>query len=153
MDPKQTASRLARIAATLVLASIGAVRADCFDAAASRHEVPSELLRAIACVESNFDHHAYNDNRNGSYDIGIMQINSIWLPELSRFDIVEDHLWDMCTNVPVGAWVLSQKIAAFGYTARAIGAYNAGLRDTPTREYQRYEYAKKVYRAVDHGCE
>lgn len=149
----QTVGRLYRIGAALVLASIGSAHADCFDDAATRHEVPPELLRAIACVESNFDRHAYNENRNGSYDIGIMQINSIWLPQLSRFDIVEDHLWDECTNIHVGAWVLSQKIAAFGYTARAIGAYNAGLRETPTREYLRYEYAKKVYRAVDNGCD
>jgi hypothetical protein len=35
---------------------------------------------------------------------------------------------------------------------RAIGAYNAGLKETPEREYLRYVYAKKVYQAIDSGC-
>ena len=130
----------------------GAVNADCFARAADRHNVPADLLRAIACVESNHNPHAINQNSNGSTDVGVMQINSLWLSSLSDFDIEPDHLWDMCTNIHVGAWVLAQKIDAFGYTWRAIGAYNAGLKDTPFRERLRYDYAKKVYSAIDSGC-
>lgn len=126
--------------------------ADCFDTAAERHRVPACLLRAIACVESNVNPHAVNRNRNGSTDYGVMQINSVWLPRLGKFGIERDHLWDSCTNIHVGAWVLAQKIQTFGFTWRAIGAYNAGLKDTPLKEHLRYEYAKKVYRAVDDGC-
>jgi soluble lytic murein transglycosylase-like protein len=128
------------------------VSADCFDTAAARHSVPADLLRAIACVESNFNAHAVNRNRNGSVDYGVMQINSSWLPELRKFGIEGDHLWDACTNIYVGAWVMAQKIQAFGYSWRAIGAYNAGLKETPLREALRYEYAKKVYSAFDNGC-
>lgn len=130
----------------------GSVSADCFETAAERHQVPADLLRAIACVESNFNAYAVNRNRNGSVDYGVMQINSSWLPELSKFGIRPDHLWDACTNIYVGAWVLAQKIRAFGFNWRAIGAYNAGLKQTPLREYLRYEYAKKVYGVLDNGC-
>jgi len=126
--------------------------ADCFDAAAERHRVPANLLRAIACVESNFESHAVNHNSNGSTDYGVMQINSLWLAELRPFGIERDHLWDWCTNIHVGAWVLAQKIETAGYTWRAIGAYNAGLKNTPLREQLRYEYAEKVYRVVERGC-
>ena len=128
------------------------VSADCFETAAERHRVSADLLRAIACVESNFNPHAINRNRNGSVDYGVMQINSVWLKELGEFGIERDHLWDWCTNIHVGAWVLAQKIQRLGYTWRAIGAYNAGLKDTRLREQLRYEYAEKVYRVVEHGC-
>ena len=126
--------------------------ADCFNSAADRHRVSVDLLRAIACVESNFNPHAVNRNRDGSLDYGVMQINTAWLAKLGEFGIERDHLWDPCINIHVGAWVLAQKIQAFGFTWRAIGAYNAGLKDTPLREHLRYEYAKKVYRAVDNDC-
>lgn len=128
------------------------VSADCFDTAAKRHYVSADLLRAIACVESNFNAQAVNYNRDGSADYGVMQINSRWLEELSAFGIERDHLWDPCTNIHVGAWVLAQKIQALGFTWRAIGAYNAGLKQTPQRERLRYEYAKKVYDVFDNGC-
>jgi soluble lytic murein transglycosylase-like protein len=128
------------------------VSADCFDTAAKRHHLPADLLRAIACVESNYNPHAINYNRDGSADYGVMQINSRWLVELRGFGIERDHLWDSCTNIHVGAWVLAQKIKALGFTWRAIGAYNAGLKQTLHRERLRYEYAKKVYDVFDNGC-
>lgn len=129
-----------------------AAEADCFDAAADRHGVPAGVLRAIACVESNHNPNALNRNRNGSVDYGVMQINSVWLRELAKFGIERGHLWDLCTNVHVGAWILAQNFQAFGFSWRAIGAYNAGLKETPSREYLRYEYAKKIYRVIDGGC-
>ena len=140
-----------QLTALLVLAA-GTAAADCYDAAAERHRVPADILRAIACVESNHNPHAVNRNRDGSVDYGVMQINSSWLTVLSRFGIERDHLWDPCTNVHVGAWVLAQKIQAFGFSWRAIGAYNAGLKETAFRERLRYDYAKKVYSALDRGC-
>lgn len=45
---------------------------------------------------------------NGSDDYGLMQINSYWEPTLRRMGIPWDSLADPCTNVTVGAWVLSQ---------------------------------------------
>lgn len=141
-----------RFVVCLGILCAGWASADCYDTAAARHDLSADLLRAIACVESNFDPHAANHNPDGSTDYGVMQINSLWLPELSRFGIERDHLWDACTNIHVGAWVLAQKIETAGYTWRAIGAYNAGLKDTPLRERLRYEYAEKVYRVVERGC-
>jgi soluble lytic murein transglycosylase-like protein len=126
--------------------------ADCFDAAGERHGVSAAILRAIACVESNHNHLAVNRNRNGSIDVGVMQINSLWLPVLGKFGIEQDHLWDLCTNIHVGAWILAHNIQTVGLGWRAIGAYNAGLKETPEREYLRYVYAKKVYQAIDSGC-
>ena len=56
--------------------------AACFEQAAQRYQVPVELLKAISTVESNGNPNAVNKNKNGSVDIGHMQINDWWLPKL-----------------------------------------------------------------------
>ena len=80
-------------------------KAACFEEAASRYQVPSVLLKAISRVESAGNPNALNRNKDGSFDIGHMQINSRWLPKLSHFGISRDQLWDPCTNTLVGAWI------------------------------------------------
>jgi len=54
-----------------------------------------------------------------------MQINDWWLRSLSQFGITEAHLFDRCTNIFVGAWVLAQEVTAKGANWRAVGAYNS----------------------------
>ena len=44
-------------------------------------------------------------NRDGSRDIGLMQINSSWLPTLVGHGINDHHLFDACTSIHVGACV------------------------------------------------
>lgn len=39
-------------------------------------EIP--ILYCISFLESNFDNRSFNWNSNGSFDIGLFQINSIW---------------------------------------------------------------------------
>ena len=74
-----------------------------------------------------------------------MQINSAWLPELAKHGISERHLWEPCTNIHVGAWVLAQKVKKLGMTWDAVGAYNA---TTPAK---RKRYAWKVYANLTHN--
>lgn len=112
--------------------------AACFEEAATRYQVPVALLKAISKIESSGNPRAINRNRDGSYDIGHMQINSRWLPVLSKHGIREVDLWDACTNTHVGAWVLAGNIRRYGYTWEAIGAYNAASPD------KRIVYAHKV---------
>jgi soluble lytic murein transglycosylase-like protein len=114
----------------------------CFTEAETLYGVPSWLLWSIAKVESDFRPRATNTNRNGSEDIGLMQINSAWLPTLRRHGITKAHLWDACTNIKVGAWVVAQNIRALGWNWDAIGAYNARSPE------KRRRYAWKIYRAV-----
>ncbi|OXJ06692.1 lytic transglycosylase domain-containing protein [Burkholderia sp. HI2500] len=114
-------------------------RADCIDDAAAYHHVNPALAHAIASVESRFSPVAYNRNANGSEDIGLMQINSSWLPTLSRFGISRAALFDGCVNAYVGTWILSQNISRLGLTWNAVGAYNAA---SPRK---RVQYARRVY--------
>ena len=52
------------------------------------------LLYAIASAESSLDARAINRNRDGSHDIGLMQINSMHLPDLARQGITRQRLLD-----------------------------------------------------------
>lgn len=126
----------------IFLSFAGASQAACFEEAAARYKVPVELLKAISKVESNGNPKARNTNKNGTQDIGHMQINSWWLPVLAQYGISEKHLLDPCINTNIGAWVLAQNIARYGLTWNAVGAYNAST------ESKRLVYARKVERAL-----
>ena len=106
----------------------------CWDDAAARYQVNPTLLHAIARTESGVNPRAIGRNRNGSRDIGLMQINSGWLPTLARHGITEQDLFDPCTNLHVGAWILAHNFARLGYTWEAVGAYNA-VRPDARRTY------------------
>jgi soluble lytic murein transglycosylase-like protein len=112
----------------------------CWDDAAQRYQVSSALLYAIARTESGLNPRAINRNTNGSRDIGLMQINSAWLPALATHGIGERELFEPCTNIQVGAWILAGNIRRLGYTWNAVGAYNA------TRPALRRAYIEKVRR-------
>lgn len=139
---------MARVAAVLFIATVGAAfapraRADCWDVTANRYRLDPLLLYAIAQVESNLDLAARNVNRNGTRDIGLMQINSIHLPRLAKYGVTERRLReDACTSIITGAWILAGFVQQFGYGWEAVGAYNAGTGQT--RASLRKRYADKV---------
>jgi soluble lytic murein transglycosylase-like protein len=57
---------------------MGQLHAFCFEEAGFIYNVSPRLLWAIARVESGFRADAFNRNADGSYDYGLMQINSSW---------------------------------------------------------------------------
>jgi soluble lytic murein transglycosylase-like protein len=113
----------------------------CWEQAAQKYGLNVHLLHAIAKTESSLNPAAVNrSNNNGSYDVGLMQINSSWLPRLRRYGIEEKDLYEPCVSIDVGAWILAHNIRQFGNTWAAVGAYNT---PNPTRGLQ---YALRVYR-------
>lgn len=71
-------------------------------------------------------------NRNGSFDLGPLQVNSQWVPTVAarmRRDRSDVRRWlrdDPCFNVGVSAWLfLSGYMASRNYW-RAIGSYHSG---------------------------
>ncbi|MBT0663071.1 lytic transglycosylase domain-containing protein [Geobacter pelophilus] len=110
----------------------------CYEEAGNRYGISPHLLYAISKGESNFNPFAVNHNANGSYDYGLMQINSSWEPALRKLGIPWNTLADPCTNVMVGSWVLSQCIRDYGYTWLAVGCYNSR---TPSK---RDRYAARI---------
>lgn len=122
----------------LALASTNA--AACWEDAAHKYGINAYLLYAIAKTESGLNPRAINRNRNGSYDVGLMQINSIWFPTLRKHGLDESQLYEPCTSIQVGAWILAQNMRRLGNSWNAVGAYNSG------NPALRLRYALKVYK-------
>lgn len=123
----------------------------CYAEAAQRYQLPAELLRAIALVESGERHLPPSRNANGTVDIGVMRINSGWLPRLAQYNIDEKKLSeDACLSVMVGAWILALNRAQLGNSWNAVGAYNVGCRKMSHSQCQalRQRYVLKVARAA-----
>lgn len=112
----------------------------CFDEAGQKYAISPVLLESIARTESNLDQKATNLNRNGSVDIGLMQVNSFWIRTLG-FD--RDRLLnDGCYNTMAGARILRQCIDSYGYTWEAVGCYNAASLD------KKKSYSWKIFRRL-----
>lgn len=122
-----------------------------WETVARKWKVNPYMLYAIAKTESNLNPRAINrSNKNGSEDVGMMQINSFWYPKLAKFGITREHLFDACVSLDVAGWILSQNMERHGNTWTAVGAYNAASSD------KRIAYAKKVLKnlppqAFGHG--
>ena len=120
----------------------------CFEEAEKAYGVPAELLRAVARVESGLRVLPPNMNPNGTWDIGVMRINSSWLPMLGRYGITQARLErDHCLSVMVGAWVLASNKASLGPSWDAVGAYNVGCARLNAVECRRRRqaYAWRVF--------
>lgn len=135
-------SRIATVFLALLLSCSTAHAGDlnaCFENAARRRNISVDLLRAIGHVESRFRPWVTNTESGA---IGVMQIMPIHLKWLRKYGIDRDDLYDGCTNINVGAFVLADMIRMFGPTWRAVGAYGAGI--APNKERARLGYANLV---------
>ena len=142
-----------RAVPVLALGVLPAMAHACWEQAAQRYGVPANLLHAMAKVESGLNPRALNLThraRTGTIDVGLMQINSGNLKALARHGIRERDLYDPCTNINVGAWILAQKVARHGMSWEAVGAYNAACSQLKGADCvrARSQYAWRVYRSL-----
>jgi soluble lytic murein transglycosylase-like protein len=101
-----------------------------FIEAGKYYDVNPALLYAIGKKESNLNPKAVNcANENKSCDYGIMQINSIHLPMLSKYNIFkEDLLSNPRVNIFFGAWYLKGCINKHGENYKALNCYNGRIK-------------------------
>lgn len=122
---------------------------ECIMAASLKYQLSDNVVFGVMEVEGGRDGLAAGPNANGTYDLGLMQINSSWIPVLaqlwstsytSAYRAVRD---DECTNIFVGAWILKQKISKTGEVYSGVAAYHSA-----TARIGR-PYADKVFAAIE----
>ncbi|MGB4102286.1 MAG: lytic transglycosylase domain-containing protein [Alphaproteobacteria bacterium] len=124
------------------------VIASCLILAAQTYHVPAAAMIGIMHVEGGRVGQQVL-NTNGSYDLGPMQVNTLWLPQLARLwrvDVPTAHNWvrdNGCVNVYVAAWILRQKIDEAAGLYGGIARYHSG---TPWRGDS---YARKVLAVME----
>lgn len=150
MFSARKSKQLLAVAATSLLLLPGLALATCWEEAGRTYNVPVSMLKAIAKVESNMNPGARGKNQNGTYDIGLMQINSSWLSQLKAYKLSEESLRDPCVNLKVGAWILAQNVSQYGWNWEAIGAYNVGCNKLAKAECtkRRNVYVKRIHNAL-----
>jgi len=99
---------------------------DCIHSAAICFQINPLLIKAIILKESGNNPNAVNKNKNGTIDMGIMQINSRHLNTFSRMGITRNELMsNRCTNIFSGSWLLSETIKKNGYSWSSVGNYHS----------------------------
>ena len=137
-----TTATIVWLASTLCAGPAMAESLCSWEGAAHRYGVNPQVLYAIAAQESSLNPNAVHVNEDGSQDLGLTQINSKWLPQLSKLGVTSANLMNPCINMHVGAYLLSLKMIRHGNTWQAIGAYHS---NTPWR---RDRYAQTNFERV-----
>jgi soluble lytic murein transglycosylase-like protein len=119
----------------------------CIFTAAQTYAVPPSVILGILNVEGGRTGQAVA-NTNGTYDLGPMQINTIWIPQLASYWGVNERTAlkmvrdDACVNVGVGAWILRTKMNETGSLVKGIAWYHSA---TPVHGEA---YSRKVIAAM-----
>ncbi|ASK94775.1 lytic transglycosylase domain-containing protein [Xanthomonas campestris pv. trichodesmae] len=122
-----------------------AAAGDCMASAAARYELPLAIFRAVVDQEGGWLG-LKKANKNGSFDYGPAQINSVHLEELARYGVSEKQLmWDRCVNLHVSAYRLRSEINRAGDVWRGVGNYHSR---TPSLSRA---YAERVRRRLVAG--
>lgn len=108
----------------------------CMALSAALHNLPPEVLPAIHNVEGG-KVGTVSRNRNGTEDLGVMQINTIWVPRLARATSLRDEevrarlIGNACFNIVVAGAILRIYLTETkGDLWRAVGNYHS---HTPAR--------------------
>lgn len=128
---------------------IDSVSVQCAALSAHYYQVPELLLHAILQKEDGRVGQSVR-NKNGTFDLGQAQINTVWLDEFKRYGVKAEHLRDdRCTNLYAAGYILRLNVNHYGGNDwfRAAMAYNIGPNNwekNPKRYRTGYKYAYDV---------
>ena len=111
--------------------SNGATIRGCLEAASRAYRVPPAILVVLLNVEGG-SLGAVSQNTNGTVDIGPMQVNQIWVPQVAaHWSTTNDRAYralrdNFCANLEAGAWILRQGLdEAHGNFWEGVGYYHS----------------------------
>jgi hypothetical protein len=111
--------------------SNGATIRGCLEAASRAYRVPPAILVILLNVEGG-SLGAVSQNTNGTVDIGPMQVNQIWVPQVAaHWSTTNDRAYralrdNFCANLEAGAWILRQGLdEAHGNFWEGVGYYHS----------------------------
>jgi len=147
------------LATVLAVVSVGPAKAGdvpdnqaiirgCITAAAKVYRLPPAVLVILLNVERG-SLGRVSPNTNGTVDIGPIQVNEIWLPEVAAHwnatiaDTYKALRENFCANVEAGAWILRRSLdEARGDFWEGVGYYHSHTPEHKTR------YLRDVLRQV-----
>ena len=104
----------------------------CMDEYASAYGVPPIVVEIIAEKEGG-EPGIVVGNDNGTVDVGVMQINSVWFEPGNPVDLpgrgitLERVRDNACLNIAIGTWIIAQYHDRMdGHWGKTFAAYNAG---------------------------
>lgn len=136
-------------------------KATCWNEAGAKYGIDPLLLMAIGWKESRGNPNAVGPPlKDGNVALGLMQINTIHLPNLRRYGITRNDLFSPCISVHVGASVLRDCINQYNEIWRAVGCYYGGKNSKAynamseySRDVQKYyaSYVKMFRPQIPHN--
>lgn len=103
---------------------------ECLVREADRNGLDPYVLLAVMRTENGRPGEVAS-NTNGTRDLGIMSINTVWLPELARragtseATAARQLVSDGCANVAAGAWILKKRIAEAGSVWEGVARFHS----------------------------
>ncbi len=120
---------------------------ECINNAAEMFHVPAPLIISVIKIEGGWNG-AASKNKNGSEDLGVMQVNTTWLKTLVHYGITRESLqYDPCVNVHTGTWLLAKGLAN-GDGWKGVGNYHSA---TPIYNQIYRQKVRMAYIGMQHA--
>lgn len=109
---------------------------ECFVKEAERHGIDPFVLLAVMKTEGGRPGEVAM-NKNGTFDLGPMSVNTVWLPSLAKYyrtsepELRHRLASDGCANVAAGAFILKRKIQSSGGVWEGVANYHS---NNPARQ-------------------
>lgn len=118
---------------------------NCINQAAVTYLVPATVILSVLLTENGKNGSA-NQNKNGTYDLGVMQINSAFLPQLAQYGVTREQIqYDPCINVMASSWILSQKMTLPSTASESYWQQVANYHSVTPKLNQDYQHAVKQH--------
>jgi hypothetical protein len=103
----------------------------CMMAVSNYYHLPPRVLPSIQVVEAG-QPGTVSRNYNGTADLGVMQVNTTWVPRMARWwgmkpaTVVKRLIDDPCFNIAVAGAIMRVYLdEAHGDVGRAVGYYHS----------------------------